>query len=187
MKKFKLLWVVALCCIPVVYGLYCLDISGFFKKSEKGCPFCNSEKLSHQTFWIQDGIMGVYPYKPVVPGHVLIVPARHVERFEDLTKEELETIGAVIRRIQSEARKLFHETDYLLLQKNGRVAGQSVPHVHFHFIPRSRKIGPIRFIMRFFLVPLMKPISIEEIDERVAKWRDSILLELKSDRINGVA
>jgi histidine triad (HIT) family protein len=148
-----------------------LDVKGIFKKNNEECPFCNPQKLAQQAFLSENGIIGFYPHKPIVPGHVLILPARHVARYEELTQDELEAIGALVRRIHEGAKELFHEEDYLLLQKNGREAGQSVLHLHFHYLPRSKNMGQLTFIVRLFFMPWMKPISPEEMKWRVDNWR----------------
>ncbi len=86
----------------------------------------------------------------------LIIPKRHVARFEELTGEEIESIGILIQKIHSAVARYQGETNYYLIQKNGLNAGQSVMHVHVHYIPipKNQKY-PImnllrRLICRFF-------------------------------------
>lgn len=127
-----------------------------FRKAE--CAFCNPEILDAQTFYRGDGALGILTYKPAVPGHVLIIPKRHVERFEDLTSEEILAIGETVKKVDRRVRGAFGNTDYLLLQKNGRGVGQSVPHVHFHYLPAAKFL-----IARFFISPWLKPLNQEEL------------------------
>lgn len=126
--------------------------------SMDGCPFCQEETLARQVFYRGNGALGLLTHKPAVPGHVLIIPERHVERFEDLTSEELIAIGDTIKKVDIAVRKTFGYTDYLLLQKNGRGAGQSVPHVHFHYLPATKFLAA-----RFFVSPWLKPLTKEEL------------------------
>jgi diadenosine tetraphosphate (Ap4A) HIT family hydrolase len=73
---------------------------------------------------------------PVSPGHVLIVPRRHVGSLFDSTATERDEI----LRLIDEAHRLLvenHSPDGFNLGINdGPAAGQSVPHLHVHMIPR---------------------------------------------------
>ena len=75
---------------------------------------------------------------PVNPGHVLIVPRRHVASLFDSTAAERETL----LRLADDARRILaekHAPDGFNLGINdGLAAGQSVPHLHLHLIPRYR-------------------------------------------------
>lgn len=86
-----------------------------------------------QAFYKNDLVLALYSHKPIYPGHCLIIPKRHVERFEMLSEEEITEIGRVIKKVNQAVEKVFQTSSYLLLQKNGREVGQT-PHVHVHYI-----------------------------------------------------
>jgi len=78
---------------------------------------------------------------PLSPGHTLVIPKNPVERLEDLPAEQAARIGGLLGQI---ARRVLNATgaaDYNILQNNGETAGQVVPHVHFHIIPRKSGDG----------------------------------------------
>ena len=145
-----------------------------FKKSSfsSPCPFCSQEILSTHAFYRENGAIALLTHKPAVPGHVLIIPERHVTRFEELKKGEIEAIGEVIKKVDLAVRKLYQTTGYDLLQKNGSEAGQSVPHVHFHYLPRSSEMSQATFLIRFFLRPYFKPLNSSEMSERSAQLHE---------------
>lgn len=101
------------------------------------------------------------PYKSVVEGHLLIAPKRHVEFFEALTAEEVVEMHALIQKARAKALEVLGPHDYLLLQKNGEGAGQSVPHVHIHYLPRME--GTAAFLWRFLTRPYGGPDAPEVI------------------------
>lgn len=74
--------------------------------------------------------------RPIVPGHVLIVPKRIVARMEDLTNDEYVDMWQSVRDIQSMLKKHYQATGFNVAVQDGRSAGQSVPHVHVHILPR---------------------------------------------------
>lgn len=134
---------------------FSLDLQRFSKKPS--CAFCNPEVLDRQIFYRGEKALGILTHKPAVPGHVLIIPERHVTRFEDLSPEEVAAIGDTIKKVDLAVKKIFGPVDYLLIQKNGQSAGQTVPHVHFHYLPASRFLA-----VKFFLSPWLKPLKEEE-------------------------
>lgn len=136
------------------------------------CAFCDPDVLNRQKFYEDALVLALYTHKPVVPGHCLIIPRRHVDRFEKLTSEEITQMGQVIKKVHEAATRVFDAPSYLLLQKNGREVGQTVPHVHFHYMPR--KIGDssrLTFLAKMFIADLKGPISPKEMQEIVEKMK----------------
>jgi bis(5'-adenosyl)-triphosphatase len=75
--------------------------------------------------------------KPIVPGHVLVVPVRVVARLEDLTNDEYVDLFQSVRTVQNALKNYYNATGFNVAVQDGRVAGQSVPHVHVHILPRT--------------------------------------------------
>jgi diadenosine tetraphosphate (Ap4A) HIT family hydrolase len=145
-------------------GISKIDLNRFPKGE---CPFCNETVLSTQRVYQGASISIILPYKPVTPGHTLIIPNRHVARFEGLNPEEIAEMGALIQKMEPLLSPLFQSGEYLLLQKNGRGVGQSVDHVHVHMIPKPNTMSQLTYILRFFIRPLLKPESVDSIREEV--------------------
>ena len=82
--------------------------------------------------------MGV-PYEyPITPGHTLIAPVRHVQKFEELTEQERMAIFDLTAEIKIALRDLFGAEGFNLAWNEERVAGQSIPHFHLHVVPRKQ-------------------------------------------------
>ena len=138
------------------------------------CPFCNQEVLDTQVFYTGETTLALINYRPTVPGHVMIIPKRHVERFEQLTSEEIADIGDTIKKVDIAIKKIHGNTGYILFQKNGKESGQTVPHLHFHYLPRTEGDSHIWFTFRFFISPWETPMSLEQQHEAVAKCKAAI-------------
>ncbi|KAL6751394.1 bis-triphosphatase-like protein [Haematococcus lacustris] len=74
--------------------------------------------------------------KPVVPGHVLVSPARVVPRFNDLTAAEVTDMWLLAQRVGAAVERHFKASSLTLAIQDGPLAGQTVPHVHIHVLPR---------------------------------------------------
>ena len=153
-------------------ALFWMPIQNRFIKGP--CPFCKEEILEAQAFYESELAVGLLTYKPAVPGHVLIIPKRHVERFEELSAAEMGAIQDLIRKVHEAEKALFGKDDYLLIQKNGLSAGQSVPHLHFHYLPRIETENHALFTLRFLLSPYWSPQSEMEMKETARRIRAAI-------------
>ena len=91
-----------------------------------------------EVFYLTDLTYAFVNTSPILPGHVLVSPRRVVQRFLDLSKEEASDL---IHAAQNVARVLerMHDTCALTISmQDGEEAGQTVPHVHLHVIPRRK-------------------------------------------------
>ena len=75
---------------------------------------------------------------PVSPGHCLIITHRHVAEYFKTTSEEKAAIWALVDEMKTIIDKEFKPDGYNVGVNNGEAAGQSVPHVHIHLIPRYK-------------------------------------------------
>ena len=139
-----------------------LDWQSFFSKNRVACAFCDESILKLNTFYEGKEASALLTYKPACQGHVLVLPKRHVVRFEDLTDSEMAEIKEIIAKVDRMSQKIYGSTGYLLLEKNGREAGQSVPHVHFHYLPRTFDQSGLWLVVQILLAPILKPLSPEE-------------------------
>ena len=74
----------------------------------------------------------------VSPGHTLIIPRRHVASFFDLTPEEVNACMGLITEERMRLDEEFKPDGYNIGVNVGPAAGQSILHVHIHFIPRYK-------------------------------------------------
>jgi histidine triad (HIT) family protein len=73
---------------------------------------------------------------PQTDGHVLVIPREAAETLLDLSPEGTMACIRTTQRIASAVKRAFDLPGFMVAQMNGPSAGQTVPHVHFHVIPR---------------------------------------------------
>jgi diadenosine tetraphosphate (Ap4A) HIT family hydrolase len=73
---------------------------------------------------------------PVSPGHTLIIPKRHVASFFDTTDVERADLMSLLIRAREALDREFNTDGYNIGINDGVAAGQTVPHLHVHLIPR---------------------------------------------------
>lgn len=98
------------------------------------CPFCHIAASPQHQLGATEHAVAFHDAYPSAPGHTLIVPRRHLGRVVALTESESDDLWRLARR-QLEA--LAPTCDSVSIGINdGPQAGQTVPHVHLHLIPR---------------------------------------------------
>ena len=91
----------------------------------------------NQVFYHSEHVVGIVNLKPLVPGHVLIIPKRIVGRVADLNSPELQDLFATVQIVGPKLEEHFNATALNIAIQDGKAAGQSVPHVHVHILPRK--------------------------------------------------
>ncbi len=109
------------------------------KETESGgCVFCGLLSTEGDRV-LRRGELGFvtlakYPYNP---GHLLVLPIRHVAELGDLTAEEHAEIATLLTRCVAALREQAEPQGFNIGLNLGRVAGAGIPeHLHWHVIPR---------------------------------------------------
>ena len=113
--------------------------------NDPDCIFCkiiNGEIPSRKVYEDETcyAFMDIAPFEK---GHTLIVPKDHVTWLTDLPAETLTKLILATQKVAGHIVKALESDGFNLLQNNGECATQTVPHVHFHIIPRwnNMKVG----------------------------------------------
>jgi histidine triad (HIT) family protein len=74
---------------------------------------------------------------PQADGHTLVIPKESAENIFDLSPEGAAAMVKTTQKVAKAVKKGLDAPGIMLFQLNGKAAGQSVFHVHFHIVPRS--------------------------------------------------
>ena len=74
---------------------------------------------------------------PSTPGHTLVIPKELCETIFDCSPEGVAATIRTTQKVAAAVKKAFNVPGIMLVQLNGADAGQSVPHLHFHILPRA--------------------------------------------------
>ena len=80
---------------------------------------------------------------PLAKGHVLVIPKKHHQKIQELSTDENSDLFSLVHTMMSKVDSITGST--LVAIHNGENAGQEIPHVHVHLVPRdtSDSAGPI--------------------------------------------
>lgn len=74
---------------------------------------------------------------PATEGHTLVIPKEAAETIFDLSPEAAAATINTTQKVAAAVKKAFAAPGIMLVQLNGAAAGQSIPHLHFHILPRA--------------------------------------------------
>ena len=108
------------------------------------CIFCRilSDRAPASFVYRDDRVSAFLDIQPVTPGHTLVIPNAHCETLADVSREDWGHLLTVARHLAGVLRTSDVRCDGVnVFVADGEVAGQEVPHVHVHVIPRFRGDG----------------------------------------------
>ncbi len=111
--------------------------------ASRDCIFCRivqGEVPAHKVYE-DDACLAFLDIAPLAEGHVLVIPKPHAETLDTVPPETAAHLGRVLPKLGAALRSVTGAAGFNVLQNNGTIAGQEVPHVHFHMIPRHDDDG----------------------------------------------
>ncbi|KAG4304829.1 hypothetical protein PORY_001882 [Pneumocystis oryctolagi] len=93
--------------------------------------------VSKQVFFHAKNSLALVNLRPLLPGHVLVIPRRSVLRLRDLLDTEVHCLFSTVQKVSSVVENAFGASSCTIAIQDGKYAGQTVPHLHVHIIPRK--------------------------------------------------
>jgi histidine triad (HIT) family protein len=129
------------------------------------CPFCEIAQGRAQASFVHEdeGFVAFLDHRPLFEGHVLVVPRVHVPTLAELDLAQAPALLGLVQRVMH-ALEVGLGAAGTFVATNSKVS-QSVPHLHFHVVPRRPKDG-----LKGFFWPRTKYAS----DARMAEVAEKI-------------
>ena len=110
---------------------------------DPNCPFCKivSGEIPSKKVYEDESFLAFLDINPANAGHTLIIPKQHYQTIISIPEDDLFGLMKVIKRLASAVRETMVAEGLNIHQSNGTVAGQIIPHLHFHLIPRFKDDG----------------------------------------------
>jgi len=98
------------------------------------CPFCSfpSSRIVDES----EHCLAIRDAFPVSEGHTLVISKRHVGSLFDLSESEVQDLFRLLSRTKQALDAANRPAGFNVGINDGRAAGQTVPHLHVHLIPR---------------------------------------------------
>lgn len=108
--------------------------------AEKDCIFCKivAGEIPASVIFEDDKVMAFMDIFPVREGHCLVIPKKHYVNMFDVDFDVLAHLSKKLAELARKVNALLQPDGILTAAANGPGAGQDVPHLHFHVIPRNK-------------------------------------------------
>ncbi|MBV7339611.1 HIT family protein [Chloroflexi bacterium TSY] len=130
------------------------------------CPFCRNIQGENQCAFVHraDTISSFVNPRQYEKGALLVIPNRHVATIVELEPDEIAALYIHAQKLAKALCQAYRLAGINIFQNNGSVAGQSVPHVHVHVVPRyeDSERGKIFREVDFEKTPFAERLKIAE-------------------------
>ena len=105
------------------------------------CVFCQivSGEVPAEIVWRSDTAIAFLDNRPLFPGHVLLIPAQHVDTLADLPADQVGPLFQSAQKLELAVEQAM-QSQGSFVAVNNKVS-QSVPHLHIHIVPRTKGDG----------------------------------------------
>jgi len=134
------------------------------------CIFCSivDGEIPSRTVYEDDTVLAFLDVNPLAPGHTLVIPRAHHQRLQDLPDEDASWLYKVAHKLTGAVEEAVDARATTLAVNNGEAAGQEVPHVHCHVVPRFDGDGGGPIHAAFGDPPDLSDDKLDEIAEDIA-------------------
>ncbi len=105
------------------------------------CLFCEiADGNEPSEIVYQDGLAVAFlDHRPLFPGHVLLIPRRHIVTLAELPAADVAQFFQTVQRLEAAVERATQADGSFIAINN--IVSQSVPHLHVHIVPRRKKDG----------------------------------------------
>lgn len=138
------------------------------------CIFCRilEREVSSEVLYRTERVVAILDINPIHFGHVLIIPRTHAETFLEVPETELPELIHTVQVVSRAVVEALHPPGFNIFSNNGKAAGQSVFHFHFHVTPRYEDDN-IQFVLK------LKKYSTDEMKQYADRIRKCVSNELQ--------
>jgi histidine triad (HIT) family protein len=139
--------------------------------SDPNCIFCKiaDGKIKARVISQNNKALAFLDAMPLSIGHTLVIPKSHYEKVQEMNREYSSAVFDLLRQVSSAVEKAVGVNASTIAIHNGREAGQEVPHVHVHVIPRNTDDGAGPIHSMFKKRPVPNPEEMDFLRDRIKR------------------
>ena len=136
---------------------------------DPNCVFCKivAGNIPSKIIMQNERAMALLDAFPLAAGHTIVIPKSHYTRIQDMSREDALAVFEVAWKVAGAVESGAQTSASTIAIHNGREAGQEVPHVHVHIVPRKGGdgAGPIHSMFRNR--PKLSPQEMDSLCEKI--------------------
>ncbi|HEX2556883.1 MAG TPA: HIT family protein [Nitrososphaera sp.] len=137
---------------------------------DSNCIFCKiaTGSISARIVIQNERAMALLDAFPLAAGHTLVIPKSHYVRVQEMSREDALAVFEVAWKIVGAVESGSKMSASTIAIHNGREAGQEVPHVHIHIVPRTNADGAGPIHSMFSNRPKLGPQEMDSLCELIS-------------------
>ncbi len=137
---------------------------------DQNCVFCKiiSGKIPAKIIMENEKAMALLDAFPLAAGHTLVIPKSHYAKVQEMKEQDAMAVFEILWKVTNAVEVGSHVEASTIAIHNGSEAGQEVPHVHVHIVPRKRDDGAGAIHSMFKIKPKLSAQEMESLHNRIA-------------------
>ncbi len=137
---------------------------------DPNCVFCKivAGEIPSRVIMQNEKAMALLDAFPLAPGHSLVVPKSHYSKVQQMSEQDAKAVFEIVWKLVGAVETASEVNASTIAIHNGSEAGQEVPHVHAHIVPRKRGDGAGAIHSMFKTKPKLSLQEMDSLRERIA-------------------
>ena len=137
---------------------------------DPNCIFCKiiAGKIPSRVIMQNEKAMALLDAFPLAAGHSLVIPKSHYAKVQEMSEQDAKALFEIVWKLVGAVETGSEVNASTIAIHNGSEAGQEVPHVHAHIVPRKGGDGAGAIHSMFKIKPKLSPQDMDSLCERIA-------------------
>jgi len=137
---------------------------------DPNCVFCKiiAGDISAKVIMQNEKAMALLDAFPLAPGHTLVIPTSHYAKVQQMSEQDAMAVFEIVWKLAGAVETGSQVNASTIAIHNGSEAGQEVPHVHVHIVPRKIDDGAGAIHSMFKVKPKLSPQEMDSLCKRIA-------------------
>lgn len=138
--------------------------------NDPNCIFCKiiAGEIPTKVIMQNEKAMALLDAFPLAAGHTLVIPKSHYAKVQQMSEQDAMAVFEIIWKIADAVEAASQVNASTIAIHNGSEAGQEVPHVHVHIVPRKKGDGAGPIHSMFKVKPKLSPKEMDVVCDRIA-------------------
>ena len=137
---------------------------------DPNCIFCKiiAGEISARVILQNEKAMALLDAFPLAAGHTLVIPKSHYAKVQQMSEQDAVAVFDMVWKLAGAVETASQVNASTIAIHNGSDAGQEVPHVHVHIVPRKSGDGAGAIHSMFKIKPKLSPQDMDSLSNRIA-------------------
>ena len=137
---------------------------------DPNCIFCKiiAGEISARVIIQNEKAMALLDAFPLAAGHTLVIPKSHYAKVQQMSEQDAVAVFDMVWKLAGAVETTSQVNASTIAIHNGSDAGQEVPHVHVHIVPRKSGDGAGAIHSMFKIKPKLSPQDMDSLRNRIA-------------------